>query len=203
MDIPLYDCHFWFISCDSLYWQCNHGWVHRKSNHLCCNGKNITLFQVWTKQASRILRSHLAGFWRRNLSLSFFHTLFMRYFKPLHFQKFTSILCFSNRIIFKMALFLQPLSFSPIPFLKELFWSYFNFILKEALFWGHQLVNITRDVGSLELFGVPLEWFALWVDQELFKVPRNVWPFDRLPNDELWVAHEVYPVVGGEGHLTL
>lgn len=37
---------------------------------------------------------------------------------------------------------------------------------------------------------------ALPVDEELFKVPRYVGPLDRLPDDELGVAHEAHLVVG-------
>ena len=79
----------------------------------------------------------------------------------------------------------------------------FLVFLKEALLRCHQLVDVTGYVASLELFGIPLERFSSLVDQKLFKVPRNVGPFDGLPNDEFGVAHEVDFVVGGQWHLGL
>ena len=67
---------------------------------------------------------------------------------------------------------------------------------------SNELVNVVWNVWSLILFGVPLESCASRVNEELFEVPSHVWPFDRLPNNELWVGHHGDTIVWWKGQVT-
>ena len=50
---------------------------------------------------------------------------------------------------------------------------------------------------------VTLDRISVLVDEEFLKVPRNVGPLHRLPNEELGVAHQTLGVVLGQRQLLL
>merc|ERR1719481_35010 len=52
-----------------------------------------------------------------------------------------------------------------------------------------QLLDISLDILGQEVPGVALDWVAVRTNEELLKVPGDVGPLDRLPDEELWVGH--------------
>ncbi|TRY94884.1 hypothetical protein DNTS_032985 [Danionella cerebrum] len=60
---------------------------------------------------------------------------------------------------------------------------------------GTKLLDISLYVAGEEPSAVPLEWFPIWPDQELLKVPRDVIPADRTPDNKFGIPHEGHWVI--------
>ena len=55
------------------------------------------------------------------------------------------------------------------------------------------------DILAIVLYlpGVSLDGGAIWADEELLKVPGDVGPLDRAPDQELRVGHQALRVIAG------
>jgi len=51
--------------------------------------------------------------------------------------------------------------------------------------------------------GVPLDRLSGWRNKKLFKVPGDVCPFDRLPDDKFGVTHQTLRIIRRSGQLFL
>ena len=65
---------------------------------------------------------------------------------------------------------------------------------------------VIRNIFSVllqHLPGVSLDGGAIWADEELLKVPCDVCPLDRPPDQELRVGHQALRVIAGDGQRLL
>lgn len=61
-----------------------------------------------------------------------------------------------------------------------------------------KLSDIVGDIFGFEVAGVASDWFASFVNQKFFKVPRQVGATDRGPNDEARVGNKCIGSIRGE-----
>lgn len=66
-----------------------------------------------------------------------------------------------------------------------------------------KLLDVSLNVAGQEPSAVPLEWLPVRTNEELLKVPGDIIPADRTPDDALGISHEGHGLVRREWQLLL